>query len=274
VWSEGHQPASSTIAGYASDKPSTSDNQVGSKKGKVKFPCLLCKEMHHNYLCLRMDEASYLLEKIVDAQQQVLSSNPPFVDELVNLVPSSVKLVDQVVHMVQSSVESADQVIGLISTLIDPTLPLESEVKVVDPIPILVDPATPRKCENVAHVFLVSTNSFGIGSTSLIPTEPPSSDDVILLDWVAVPKYCLPFYIPFQIIVQVCGRDGPQTIVDEGASVSIFSSIAWQALVFPLLVLVTQNLLSFNRRITEPLRILCWITERGGELIMRNYTIY
>jgi hypothetical protein len=43
-----------------------------------------------------MDEASYLLENIVDVQQQIPSPNPPLVDELVNLVPSSVNLVDQV----------------------------------------------------------------------------------------------------------------------------------------------------------------------------------
>jgi hypothetical protein len=60
----------------------------------------LCKEMHHTYLCSRMDEASYLLEKIVNVQQQLptayrkLSLNLPLVDELVNLVPSSINLVD------------------------------------------------------------------------------------------------------------------------------------------------------------------------------------
>jgi hypothetical protein len=48
VCSEGSQPASSAVVDHAGDKPSTSDNQVGCKKGKVKFPCLLCKEMHCN----------------------------------------------------------------------------------------------------------------------------------------------------------------------------------------------------------------------------------
>jgi hypothetical protein len=90
VWSQGSQPTChQPLAGHAGDKPSTSDNQVGSKKGKVKFPCLLCKEMHHSYLFPHMDEASYMLENIVDVQQQLPSPNPPLVDELVNLVPSS-----------------------------------------------------------------------------------------------------------------------------------------------------------------------------------------
>jgi hypothetical protein len=134
VWSEGSQPMSSVVAGHVGDKPSTSDNKVGCKKGKVKFPCLLCKDMHRSYIFPRMDEASYLLENNVDVQQKLPSPNPPLVDELVNLVPSSFNLVDQVIHLVPSSVESVDQVIDSISPLIDPTLPLESEFKVVDPI--------------------------------------------------------------------------------------------------------------------------------------------
>jgi hypothetical protein len=76
-----------------------------------------------------MDEASYLLENIVDVQQKLPSPSPPLVDELVNLVPSSVNLVDQVIHLVQSSIELVDQVIDLISTSIDLTLPLEIELK-------------------------------------------------------------------------------------------------------------------------------------------------
>ena len=45
-------------------------------------------------------------------------------------------------------------------------------------------------------------------------------------------------------------------MIDEGASVSIFSSFAWQALGCPPLASVTQNLLAFNRRTSQPLRTL------------------
>jgi hypothetical protein len=41
-------------------------------------------------------------------------------------------------------------------------------------------------------------------------------------------------------------------LIDEGSSVSVLSSIAWKALVFPPLVPVTQNLLAFNRRTSQP----------------------
>jgi hypothetical protein len=56
--------------------------------------------------------------------------------------------------------------------------------------------------------------------------------------------------------MQVCGQDIPQTLIDEGASISILSSFAWQALGCALLAPVTQNLLSFNRRTSQPLGAL------------------
>ena len=45
-------------------------------------------------------------------------------------------------------------------------------------------------------------------------------------------------------------------LIDEGASISILSSIAWKYLGCPKLVSVTQNLLDFNRRTSQPLGTL------------------
>jgi hypothetical protein len=45
-------------------------------------------------------------------------------------------------------------------------------------------------------------------------------------------------------------------LIDEGVSVSILSSFSWQALGCPQLALVTQNLLAFNRRTSQPLGTL------------------
>jgi hypothetical protein len=42
-------------------------------------------------------------------------------------------------------------------------------------------------------------------------------------------------------------------LIDEGASVRILSSFAWQALGCPQLAPVKQNLLAFNIRISQPL---------------------
>jgi hypothetical protein len=67
------------------------------------------------------------------------------------------------------------------------------------------------------------------------PMEPPPSNEAIRFDWGVLTGPRLPSHIPFQITVQVCGRDVPQTLIDEGASISILSSFAWQALGCPQL---------------------------------------
>jgi hypothetical protein len=85
---------------------------------------------------------------------------------------------------------------------------------------------------DIAHVFLVNTDSSIQGVISPSIVEPPPSSEAIIFDWHGLTGPCLPSYVPFQIIVQVCGRDVPQTIVDEGASVSILSSTAWKYLGF------------------------------------------
>jgi hypothetical protein len=95
----------------------------------------------------------------------------------------------------------------------------------------------------------------GQGGIPPVPTTPPPRN-VITIDWNALTEPRLPSYVPFQIIVEVCGRNIPNTIIDEGASVSILSLNAWQALGSPQLASVTQNLLDFNRRVSQPLGIL------------------
>ena len=102
---------SSASSHHIDDPPSTSDSVVKSRKGNVINPCLLCKDMHFTYLCLHMDEASNLLEYIIVSYQQLptsyrnLSFDIPLVDQVVDPSPS----------------------------LVDPTLPLKSELEVVDP---------------------------------------------------------------------------------------------------------------------------------------------
>ena len=62
--------------------------------------------------------------------------------------------------------------------------------------------------------------------------------------------------MPFKITVQAFVLVVPSTIIDEGASVSILSSTTWQDFGSPPLAPVTQNLLAFNRRMSQPLGIL------------------
>jgi hypothetical protein len=146
---------------------------------------------------------------------------------------------------------------------VSPTLPLKS-AQVVYPIPPLVDPIQSlfdstlllESKPDIAHVFLINTDSTVPGGIPPPPMEPPPSAKAILFDWGVLIGPRLPSHIPFQITVQVRGRDIPQMLIDEGASISIFSSVAWCALGCPQLAPITQNLLAFNRRTSQPLGIL------------------
>jgi hypothetical protein len=174
------------------------------------------------------------------------------------------------------------KVVDPVSPSVDPIPPLRN-VKVTDPVPSSVSPTLPLKSAEVvypspplvdpiqssvdptllleskpdtAHVFLVNTDSTMPGGIPPPPVEPPPSNEAILFDWGALTGPRLPSHVPFQITVQVRGRDVPQTLIDEGASVSILSSVAWYALGCPQLAPVTHNLLAFNRGTSQPLGIL------------------
>jgi hypothetical protein len=205
-----------------------------------------------------------------------ITLNPPVFDGMINLVPLLVNLVDHVVNMVTSLVELVDKVVDSIPSLVNLTLPPESETKEVNPFPP-VDPIPPLENEtqvvylispsvnhtlllenkpDTAHVFLIDTDSTMPWGIPPSPVEPPPSNEAILFNWGVLTEPRLPSHIPFQVTTKVCGRDVSQTLIDQGASLSIFSSITWQALGCPQLASVTQNLLDFNRRTSQPLGTL------------------
>jgi hypothetical protein len=147
---------------------------------------------------------------------------------------------------------------NLIPSSFDPSLPLERNIcQVINLIPSSVDPTLSLKSEvSIAHVFLVNTDSTLQGGISPPNVEPPPSNETIIFYWHGINESRLLSYVPFQITLQVSGRDIPQIIVDEGASISILPSTTWQDLGCPQLLSVTHNLLSFNKQITQPLGIL------------------
>jgi hypothetical protein len=226
---------------------------------------MLCKGLHLTHIFPHMEEASKFLEDMTVSQPQLLAAyrkislNPPVVDGMINLIPLSVSLVDQVVNLVMSWVESVDQLVDPIPSSVDPTLLVESETQAGDPFPSIdpilplenatqvvnlmsssVDPTLLIKSKpNTSHVFLVDTNSAVSGGIPPSPVKLPPSNEVILFNWGVLTGPCLPSHIPFQITVQFCGRDVPQTLIDEGVSVIILSSFAWQALGCPQLAPVT-----------------------------------
>jgi hypothetical protein len=78
-----------------------------------------------------------------------------------------------------------------------------------------------------------------LGGISPSLVEPPPSNEVMLLNWGVLIGPRLTSHIPLQIIAQVCGRDVPQMLIDEGSSISIFSSLARQALGYTQLAPIT-----------------------------------
>jgi hypothetical protein len=130
-------------------------------------------------------------------------------------------------------------VVDPIPPLINTTLPLKNAC-MVDSIPSSIDPTLPIESKPATgHIFLVDTKSTVLGGIPHSPTKPPPSDEAILFDGGARTRPHLPSHTPFQITVQVCGREVPQTMIDEGAHVIILSSIAWHALGCPHLAPVT-----------------------------------
>ena len=94
------------------------------------------------------------------------------------------------------------------------------------------------------------------GEDHLSSMVAPSSSLVASFEWNRFAGYHLPSYVPFEIMVQNFCLVVPNTIIDEGVSISILSSNTWQAFGSPLLVPITQNLLAFNRGTSQPLGIL------------------
>jgi hypothetical protein len=173
------------------------------------------REMHLTYLFPCMDEASQLLEDIVVSQQQ-----PPVAS-----------------HESSPNQPLVDEVVILIQSLINPTLPLESEV-------------------DTTQVFLVTLDSSDKGAFHPFqwnPLQVLRSFPLIGIGWWSLTF--LPACLS-KSYVQVCNTTIHHTIVDEGASVSILSSTTWKAMGSPQLVSVTHHLLDFNRISSEPLGIL------------------
>jgi len=69
---------------------------------------------------------------------------------------------------------------------------------------------------------------------------PSPSSEVYSFDFNSIVEPRLSSYIPFQIVFYVLSKQIFQSIVDEGASISILSSTAWEAVGSPSLVFVDR----------------------------------
>jgi hypothetical protein len=201
----------------------------------------------------------------MDNETQVFDPVFPSVDPIPPLL-RNVKVTDPVPSSVSPTLPlKSAKVVDPVSPSVDPIPPLRN-FKVTDPFPSSVNPTLPLKSAKVvytspplvdliqslvdptplleskpdtAHVFLINTDSTVPGGIPPSPVKPPPSNEAILFYWGVLTRPRLPSRIPFQITVQVHGRDVPQTLIDEGVSVSILSSVAWYALGCPQLAPVT-----------------------------------
>jgi hypothetical protein len=271
----------------------------------------LCPHMEEAYKLL---EDMTVSQPQLPVAYRKFSLKPPIFDGMITPIPSSISPVDQVINMVTSLVEPVDKVVDPIPSSVNIILPSESEIKEVDMIPSSVYPTIPLESDtqavdpftpvdpilplenetqvvnltsssvdatlsleskpDTAHVFLIDIDSAMSGGIPPSPMKLPPSNETIPFDWGVLIGPRLPSHFPFEIIVQVCGQDVPQTLIDEGSSVSILSYFAWKALGCPPLAPVTQNLLAFNRRTSQPLGTLPQFpVTLGGKTVFIDFMV-
>lgn len=139
--------------------------------------------------------------------------------------------------------------------------------EVVEPGPSSANPTLPSESDaNTAHVSFVSSDLLGQGA--ILPMVPLPSPEVCSFDWNSLVEPHLPSYISFQIVVEGLSSTIHLTIIDEGASISVLSSMAWQCLGSPNLVPSSNQLLAFKRNTSEPLGVLPQMPiALGGKII-------
>jgi hypothetical protein len=123
--------------------------------------------------------------------------------QVVNLVTYLDEPADQVVDPITSSVdptlllESSTQAVDSFSS-IDPILSLGNETQVVDMISPSVDPTLPLESKHdIAHVFLIDTESPVLRGIPPSSVGPPPSNEAIHFDWGVLTGPRLPSHIPF-----------------------------------------------------------------------------
>ena len=148
--------------------------------------------------------------------------------------------------------------VNLDSSVIDPTLPLKGEVKVVEsmsspPDPTLSSesveieavpstqssssPSLPIESENhPVEVFIVSSDFSMQEEVLSLSTKPSPRSEVISFEWSNLTEYHIHSSVPFQISVRVSNKSILCNIIDKGAFARILSSTSWKSIGSPSLV--------------------------------------
>jgi hypothetical protein len=131
----------------------------------------------------------------------------PKSSKVVDLVPPLVDLVPPLVNPTPS-LRSA-KVVAPIRSSVNPTPPLKN-AKIVDLVSPSIDPTLPLESKpDIAHIFLVGTESTVPGGIPPSPVKTPPNNEAILFDWGVITGPRLASHIPLKITIQVCGWTVP-----------------------------------------------------------------
>jgi len=255
----------STSDSHVDSTPSTSESEATGQRGKTRFPCKLCEGDHAIHRCPFLDEAKRVLEDrpILRAQlppgyQKLLPSPSPVENPVGPLRWSAEAPIIE-----EEPSESIPDESQKVEAAVDPVLPSEALSS--------NDTITEENKDDTVQILFINTDSDEQGGNLPIPLSqegtssesypaiysiPPPSNLVVSFDWNQLGRPRLSASLPFRIIVQIYRMVMASTIIDEGASVSILSSIAWKALGSPALLPEMRNLTGFDKGTSRPLGIL------------------
>jgi hypothetical protein len=272
-----HNPVASTSDSHVDCSPSTSESE--GRRGRPRSPCMLCEGDHAIHRCPFLDEAKRVLEDRpvsplrLPPGYQKLAPNPSIVENPADPLKWSAE-----VSVIENEpTESRPDESLKVETAVDPVLPSEVSSSMTPSLKThlqmihLHDTLTEENKDDTIQVLFINTDSdehqgnapiplsqegTSSGSYPAVYSVPPPSNLVVSFDWNQLGRPRLPASIPFRIIVQIYRMVMAGTIIDEGASVSILSSIAWKALGSPALLPEMRNLSGFDKGTSRPLGIL------------------
>jgi len=137
-----------------------------------------------------------------------MKSDPPSVDELVNMIMPSVNPVqEETFLLIQDCVVAHEKPLVSFQES-TPKQPLvDSAEEVVIPNPSSVDPTLPIESDlGTDQVLIISSHLSGHGDITSNTTVPSPISEVCSFDWNSLVEACLPSYIPFQIVVEVLSK--------------------------------------------------------------------
>jgi len=256
---------SSTSDNHVENTPSTSESEVSGQKRNCKFPCKLCEGDHTVHHCPFLYEA----KRVLDDRPVSPLRLPPGYKKLLPSPSLVENPADTPLWSAKTSIigdepsESISDESQKVETTVDLVFPSED--------PSLDDTIIEENKDDTVQILFVNTDSDEHRDSLPVPlpqegsssesyptvySVPPPSNLVVSFDWNLLGRPRLPASIPFQIIVQAYKMVMVGTIIEEGASVSILSSIAWEALGSPSLLPEMRNLTGFDKGTSRPLGIL------------------